>query len=106
MGEPISVIETPSATHGMVRFDTNRSFTGMGHERYTVDAEVFGERPPDVAARTLFATGKVAAVHVYAQAITVELASGSDSEGLKEVIESMYTHYKPGVEVPTEESFS
>lgn len=106
MGEPVSVIEKPSATHGMVRFDTNRSFTGMGHERYSVNDEVFGDRPPDVVARALFATGQVDAVHVYAQAITVQLASGSDSAGLKEVIQDLYIHYKPGVEVPTEESFS
>ena len=34
MGEPVAVIEKPSTNHGMVRFETNRSFTGMGHERY------------------------------------------------------------------------
>lgn len=106
MGEPVSVIEKPSATHGMVRFDTNRSFTGMGHERYQNGVEVLGDRPPDVVARALLATGKVEAVHVYAQAITVELSSGSDSAGLKEVIEDLYVHYKPGVDVPTPESFA
>ncbi len=105
MGEPVSVIEKPSANHGMIRFDTNRSLTGMGHERYSRNAEVIGDRPPDVVARLLFATGQVEAVHVYAQTIMVELASGSDSKGLKEIIEDLYIHYKPGVEVPTPESF-
>ncbi len=105
MGEPVSVIEKPSARHGMVRFDTNRSLTGMGHERYVVGTEIVGDRPPDVVARLLLATEQVDAVHVYGQSITVQLASGANSSGLKEIIEDLYVYYKPGVEVPTVESF-
>lgn len=106
MGEPVSVIEKPSANHGMVRFETNRSFTGMGHERYESGDVIIDDRPPDVIARLLFATGKVDKVHVYAQTITVTLHQGASSEGLKEIIEGLYIHYKPGVAIPDEASFS
>ncbi len=105
MGEPVSVIEKPSDRHGFVRFETNRSFTGMGHERYERGDEVLGDRPSDVVARLLLDSGQVDAVHVYAQTISVQLASGADSGGLKEIIENLYIHYKPGVEIPTEASF-
>jgi hypothetical protein len=106
MGEPVSVIEKPSGRHGVVRFDTNRSFTGMGHERYERGLPIPGDRPPDVLARALFETGQVEHVHIYAQTITVTLGAGSTSEGLRDVIEGLYIYYKPGVEVPTEESFN
>ncbi len=106
MGEPVSVIQKPSGRHGLVRFETNRSFTGMGHERYRHDQAIDGDRPPDVIARLLFETGQVDEVHVYAQTITVKLGAGSSADGLKEVIEGLYIHYKPGVDVPTEASFS
>ena len=106
MGEPVTVIEKASSRPGYVRFDTNRTFTGMGHERYSAGDVIYGERPPDVIAKKLFETGKVDEVHVYAQAITVKLFDGAKATGLKEIIESMYIFYGPGVEVPTPESFS
>jgi hypothetical protein len=43
---------------------------------------------------------------VYAQTITVSVAAGQQPTGLKEIIEGLYTHYKPGVPVPTEADFS
>ena len=106
MGEPVTVRESPSNRPGFVRFETNRSFTGMGHERYTTNETVHGERPPDQLARSLFATGQVDEVHVYAQAITVKLFKDTTSDGLKELIEDFYVYYRPGVEVPTAESFA
>ncbi len=106
MGEPVSVIEQASAVHGRVRFETNRSFTGMGHERYKKGERILGDRPPDVVARLLLDTGKVDAVHVYAQTITVELAAGADSSGLKQLVEDLYIHYKPGVPIPDPENFA
>ena len=106
MGEPVSVIEKPSANHGVVRFETNRSFTGMGHERYESTDEIIDDRPPDVLARLLFDSGKVDKVHIYAQTITVTLHPGATTDGLKEIIEGLYIHYKPGVPVPDEASFS
>ncbi len=106
MGEPVTVVERPSSRHGVVRFETNRNFTGMGHERYRLDQEVTGDRPPDEIARLLFGTGQVDLVHVYAQTITVTLAAGASAEGLADVVRDLYTHYKPGVRVPQPEDFA
>ena len=106
MGEPVTVTEKPSNREGFVRFETNRSFTGMGHERYEADQKIYGDRPPDELARVLFDSGQVDEVHVYGQAITVKLFKGAGSNGLKELIEDLYVHYRPGVEVPTAESFA
>lgn len=106
MGEPVTVIEKPSSRAGYARFEINRSLTGMGHERYHKGDDILRDRPPDKLARELFETGKVDEVHIYAQAITVKLASGASADGLKEVIGNLYTYYRPGVEVPTPESFA
>ena len=102
----MTVIQKPSARHDMVRFETNRSFTGMGHERYKLDEPIHGNRPPDAVARLMFESGKVEVVHVYAQTVTVQLLPGANADGLKELLEDLYIYYKPGVEVPTEESFT
>lgn len=104
MGEPVTVIEKLSNRPGYIRFETNRSFTGMGHESYHVGDEIHTDRPSDDIAKALFATGKVEEVHVYAQTVTVKLKS-RDSSGLKDVLEDLYIYYKPGVEVPTPEMF-
>ncbi len=106
MGEPVTVIEKLSNRAGFVRFETNRSFTGMGHERYEAGQEIHGQRPPDELARRLLDTKKVDEVHVYGQAVTVKLFAGADTDGLKEIIEDLYVYYRPGVEVPTPESFA
>ncbi len=106
MGEPVTVVETPSSRPGYVRFETNRTFTGMGHESYRLGDEIHRDRPADVIAKELFETGQVDEVHVYAQSITVKLADGADSAGLKALLEDLYIYYRPGVEVPTPESFA
>jgi hypothetical protein len=106
MGEPVSVIEKPSGRHGYVRFETNRTFTGMGHETYRVGEDIYGDRPPDELARQLFETGKVDEVHVYAQMVTVKLRGSADPSGLADIIGDLHTYYRPGVEVPTPESFA
>ena len=105
MGKPLTVVEKPASMHGYIRFETNRWLTGMGHERYLADDPIQRDRPPDRLARRLFETGKVEEAHVYGQSVTVRLCSGCDASGLKEVIEDLYTYYRPGVEVPTPESF-
>lgn len=99
MGQPVTVIEMPSARGGVVRYELNRVLTGTGHERYTPDKEVFGDRPPDVLARRLFERGGIDSVHVNGSVVTLDVAKGSDTEGIKEIIEDLYTYYKPGVEV-------
>lgn len=106
MGEPVTVMEKPSSRAGYTRFETNRSLTGMGHERYAAGEPIHGNRPPDVLARRLLDSGKAEEVHVYGQAVTVKLTRGKSSAGLKEIIETLYVHYLPGVEVPTPESFA
>lgn len=106
MGEPVTATEKRSNRDGFVRFETNRTFTGMGHERYVAGQEIYGSRPPDVLAEKLFETGKVDEVHIYGQAVTVKLFKDANADGLREIIEELYTYYRPGVEVPTPESFA
>ena len=106
MGEPVTVVEKSSSREGYVRFETNRTFTGMGHERYTKGADIRRDRPPDRLATELFATGQVDEVHVYSHAITVKLSPGANADGLADLIGELYTYYRPGVEVPTAESFA
>ena len=97
MGQPITVVQKPTTRPGVVRFDLNRSLTGMGHERYRAGADITGQRPPDELARRLFARGGVEAVHVYSNEVTVELAAGSDGAGLREALEELFIHYTEGV---------
>jgi hypothetical protein len=103
MGQDVTVVERASSRPGMVRFETNRPLSGMGHERYASLDDVVGDRPVDDAARLLFETGQVDLVHIYGNMITVELARGATSQGLAEVIEGMFTYYVPGVVPPTDE---
>lgn len=100
MGQPVSVIEKPTGRPGVIRYETNRNFTGMGHERYTSSVPVVGDRPPDVLARRLFERGGVRSVHIYGGVVTVELES-DDATGIRDIIVDLYTYYRPGVEVPS-----
>ena len=93
MGQPITVTEKPGGRDDVVRFDLNRSLTGMGHERYRADQEVVGDRPPDELARRLFAHGGVESVHIYSNVITVDLAPGASSAGLGEIVHGLFVHY-------------
>ncbi len=106
MGEPVSVIQKPSNQHGVIRFETNRWFTGMGHESYDLGDEVFGDRPADEIARTLLDSGEVSSVHVYGQYVAASLRPGCVGDGLKERLEDLFVYYKPGVEIPSEDSFT
>ena len=103
MGQPITVVEKPSATPGVVRFELNRSLTGMGHERYPTRDAASGDRIVDELARRLFDTGRAAAVHVYSNIITVDLAKGTSAEGMADVINELFIYYRPGVVPPTDE---
>jgi hypothetical protein len=93
MGQPITVIEKPGERNDIVRFELNRSLTGMGHERYLADQEILGDRPPDELARRLFAHGGVEAVHIYSNVVTVDLAQGAKSDGLANILHSLFVHY-------------
>lgn len=93
MGQPITVVEKPSPRPGFVRFEANRSFTGMGHERYGSVDDVLADRPVDQLARRLFATGEVAALHVASNVVTVQLAEGTTGDRLGDVIRGLYIYY-------------
>jgi len=82
MGQPIVVVQKPSSTEGVLRFEINRSLTGMGHE----------------LARRLFEHGGVKAVHVFSNMITVELAAGETGQGMRELVEELFIHYREGVQ--------
>jgi len=98
MGQPIVVVQKPSSTKGVLRFEINRSLTGMGHEPYASAAAATGDRPPDVLARRLFEHGGVDAVHVFSNMITVELSAGESGAGMRELIEELFIHYRDGVQ--------
>lgn len=98
MGQPIAVTRKPTDRPGRVRFETNRTLTGMGHERFASLDDVLGDRPPDVLARRLFETGAVQSVHIYSNVITVDLAPGASDPGIEGIIRDLYIHYKEGVQ--------
>jgi hypothetical protein len=100
MGQPVAVVEKPTSERGIVRFEANRSLTGMGHERFTTSAEAVGPRPAAELARRLFATGRVEGVHVFSNIITVNLQRGCTSEGLQDVVRDLYQYWRPGMEPP------
>jgi hypothetical protein len=101
VGQPIAVTEKLSRKPGIVRFETNRSFTGMGHEHFGALAQITGHRATDELARRLLNTGKVDGVHIYMNMITVDVKKGYEPIGLKEVIEGLYTYWQPGMVPPS-----
>ena len=100
MGQPVTVIERPSSRPGVVRFEINRSLTGMGHEYYDGPPPPNRTRPPDELARRLFAGGRIDGMHVNSNVITLDMSKGAGTAGLREVIEDLFIHYRPGTEVP------
>jgi hypothetical protein len=98
MGQSIVVTEKPSSTPGVVRYETNRALTGMGHEHYQQGEEVWGERPPDELARRILARGGVTGVHVNGNIVTVDLQKGHGADGIKDIVENLYRFYPDAVE--------
>jgi len=104
MGQPITVVEKPSSRTGVVRYETNRALTGMGHERYRAGDEILGTAPADELARRLFDRGGITGVHVNGNVVTVELAEAeAEAVGIDEVIASLYLYWVEGVEVPSDD---
>ena len=101
MGQPVTVVRKPSHKPGVVRFEINRSITGMGHEHYTSLGDAVGARPVDELARRLFEHGGIDGVHVNSNIITIDVSKGYEPDGLAELIEDLFTYYRPGVEVPS-----
>jgi hypothetical protein len=98
MGQDVTVVAKPSSNPEILRFEINRSLTGMGHERYRSLADVVRDRPVDRLARRLFEHGGIDAVHVNSSMITVDLAGGSTGSGLQEVIQNLFRFYPDPVE--------
>ncbi len=96
MGQPVRVAERPSAARpGTVRFETNRPLTGAGHRYYSSAADASSaEDPADVLAWRLFKRGGVDHVHVYGNVATIDISRGHTSEGITELIEELFTHYR------------
>jgi hypothetical protein len=99
MGQSVTVIAKPSTNPGVLRFEINRSLTGMGHERYSSLDDVVRDRPVDVLARRILEHGGIDSVHVNSSIITVRLAGGSTGAGLQEIIEDLFRFYPDGGEV-------
>jgi hypothetical protein len=101
MGQQIAVVTTPSSTPGVVRFEANRNLTGMGHEEFRSVADAIGPRPAAALARNLLGTGKVDAVHVFGNIITVDVTKGHDASGLDDIVRNLYQYWKPGMAPPS-----
>jgi hypothetical protein len=93
MGQPITVVEKPSSNPAVLRFETNRPLSGMGHERYTAPPGEQLDRPVDELARRLFAAGGIEAVHINGSVVTVTLGRGQTGAGLGDVVRSLFLHY-------------
>ena len=101
MGQPVLAEQKAGGTSAIVRFETNRSLTGMGHERFTSAAEAKGTRPAAVIARRFFEAGHVEWVHVYGNIITASLESGASQTALNDIVRDLYQYWKPGMVPPT-----
>jgi hypothetical protein len=85
----------------MIRFELNRSLTGMGHEHFASVSDAVGPRPAAALARQLLATGKVDSVYMYGNIVSIDVAKGYTADGLDDVVRNMYQYWKPGMEMPT-----
>lgn len=103
MGQLITVVEKPSARPGVVRFETNRNLTGMGHHSYSSAEDATGSVLTDELARRIFEHGGVDHLHIYANVLTVDLAKGMSTDGLADLVADFFVHYRPGVLPPTDE---
>jgi len=101
MGQPVAVVEKPSSTPGIVRYEANRTLSGQGHDRFTSAAEAVGPTPTAELARRLFASGRVDAVHVFSNIVTVDVRKGYTSDGLGDIIRDLYQYWRPGMAPPS-----
>ena len=96
MGQPITVVETPSVTNpAIVRFETNRPLSGTGHDHYDGPPGPLRTRPVDELARRLFEAGGVEKVHVNGSVVTVTLSGGRTGAGLGDIVRQLFLHYGP-----------
>jgi L-fucose mutarotase/ribose pyranase (RbsD/FucU family) len=100
MGQLVGVTEKPTSAPGVVRYELNRTLSGMGHERFVSLLDADGATPSSSLARQLLSTGKVSSVHIYSNIVTVDLEKGFTSDGLADIVREMYRYWKPGVVPP------
>ncbi len=101
MGQPITVLETTSTSNpAILRFETNRPLSGMGHERYESPPSDLLQRPPDELARRLFAHGGVEKIHVHGSIVTVTVGGGHTGAGLGDIIRNLFLHYGESPDQP------
>jgi hypothetical protein len=100
MGQPITVVEKPSSNPAVLRLETNRPLSGMGHERYTEPPDEILHRPVDELARRLFAAGGVESVHINGSVVTVSLGGGQTGAGLADVVRHLFLHYTEPTDAP------
>lgn len=93
MGQSVNVVAKHSSNPEILRFEINRSLTGMGHERYRSLDDIVLDRPVDRLARRLLEHGGVDGVHVNSSVITVDLGGGSVGDGLQQIIEDLFRFY-------------
>jgi hypothetical protein len=105
MGQSVTVVAKHSSNPEILRFEINRSLTGMGHERYRSLDDIVLDRPVDRLARRLIEHGGVDGVHVNSSVITVDLAGGWVGAGLQKIIEDLFRFYPgtPDTEEPVDE---
>mgnify|MGYP007086248776 CR=1 FL=1 len=103
MGQPVAVEQKSGSRPAVVRFETIRSLTGMGHERFASVAEAKGTKPAAVVARRLLESGQVSWVHVYGNIVTAELTAGASQSGLDDIVRDLYQYWKPGMTPPSVE---
>ena len=106
MGQPVTVIEKSSSVPGVVRFEINRSITGMGIEHYASPEAVWTTVRSTSWPGALFEHNGVISVTVNSNMITVQMASGSSTMGMKSTIEELFLYYREGVEVVVPEGVS
>ena len=93
MGQSVTVRAKPSANPEILRFEANRSLTGMGHESYSSVDDVIRDRPVDVLAKRLLEAGGVEHIHVNSSMITVHLAGGTTGAHLTEIVANLFRFY-------------
>jgi hypothetical protein len=102
MGQSVTVVAKHSSNPEILRFEINRSLTGMGHERYRSLDDIVLDRPVDRLARRLLQHGGVDGVHVNSSVITVDLAGGYVGEGLQQIIENLFRFYPDDPDAPAD----
>jgi hypothetical protein len=97
MGQSITVFERTTRDPNRVRYEINRSLTGMAHHYYNGPPDDTRNRPPDVLARRLFERDGVRSVHIYSNVIEAEFEPGASTAGMVDLMRELYIWYREGV---------